>query len=142
MSSPVCIAAPAAGERVKCIRMLQKHQGAESLPSFQAFQSVFHPLLVVLHHVRVHVDVVAADVPLRAPVWDGPEAEWRVVLMRFLELREDTERGGWGGESGRRKNQQSETREFPSSSFVFDGPVLSTAGRIRDLFDLPFSVSS
>lgn len=106
--------------------MPQKHQGAESLPGFQAFQSFFHPLLVVLHHVRVHVDVVAADVPLRAPVWDGPEAERRVVLVRFLELREDTERG-WGGgrsESGRRKNQQSETREFPSSSFVFHGPVL------------------
>lgn len=96
MSTPVCIAAPAAGERVKYICTLQKHQGAESLPGFQAFQSFFHPLLVVLHHVRVHVDVVAADVPLRAPVWDGPEAEWRVVLVWFLELREDTEKGGGG----------------------------------------------
>lgn len=92
--------------------------------------------------MRVHVDVVAADVPLRAPVWDGPEAEWRIMLVWFLELRGDTE---GGEESGRRKNQQSETQEFPSgpSSFGFDGTVISSSiGRIRDRFDLPSLVFS
>lgn len=115
--------------------MQQSEEGVETVPVFQAFQSFFHPLLVVLHHVRVHVDVVAADVPLRAPVWDGPEAEWRIMLVWFLELRGDTE--GWE-ESGRRKNQQSETQEFPSgpSSSGFDGTVISSStGRIRDRFD-------
>lgn len=49
----------------------------------------------------VHVDVVAADVPLRAPVWDGPEAERRIMLVGFLELWGDTDGGGLGGGGGR-----------------------------------------
>lgn len=79
----------------------------------------------------MHVDVVAADVSLRAPVWDGPKAEWRIMLMWFLELQGDTE---GGEESGQRK-----TKEFPSgpSSSVVDGTVISSStGSIRDHFDL------
>lgn len=60
-----------------------------AVPGLQALQSFLHPLLVVLDHVRVHVDVVAADVPLRAPVGDGPEAEGGVVLVGLLELSEE-----------------------------------------------------
>lgn len=91
MPIPVCITVLAVRECVKYISILSSR--TESVPGFQAFQSFFHPLLVVLYHVCVHVDVVAADVPLRAPVWDGPEAEWRIMLMWFLELRGDTEGG-------------------------------------------------
>lgn len=68
--------------------------GGGTVPGFQAFESFFHPLLVVLYHVCVHVDVVAADVPLRAPVWDGPEAERRIMLVGFLELWETQTEGG------------------------------------------------
>lgn len=84
--------------------------------------------------MRVHVDVVAADVPLRAPVWDGPEAEWRIMLMRFLELQGDTE---GGEERGRRKNQQRERRESPP------GPSSSEAdGRYSILFHRPLILTS
>lgn len=63
-----------------------KLNACETVPGFEAFQSFFNPLLVVLCHVHVHVGVVAADVPLCAPVWNRPEAKRRVMLMRFLEL--------------------------------------------------------
>lgn len=83
----------------------------------------------------VHVDVVAADVPLRAPVGDGPEAEWRIMLVWFLELRGNTD-GGEG--SGHRENQQSETTSFlQDRDFVFDTTVISSStGRICDLLGL------
>lgn len=56
------------------------------IPSLEALQSLLHPLLVVLHHVRMHVQVVAADVSLRAAVGDGAKAKRGIMLLRFLEL--------------------------------------------------------
>lgn len=55
-------------------------------PGLEAVQGVFHPLLVVLDHVRVHLGVVAPYVALRAAVWDGAKAEGRVLLLGLLEL--------------------------------------------------------
>ena len=59
----------------------------EGLPCFEAVEGVLHTLLVVLDHVCMHLGVVAPDVPLCATVWDGPESEWGVLLLRLLELR-------------------------------------------------------
>lgn len=58
-----------------------------TIPHFEAGEGVLHGALVVLHHVGVHVGVVAADVPLGAAVGDRAEAEWGVLLLRLLELR-------------------------------------------------------
>lgn len=43
--------------------------------------------------MRVHVQVVAADVSLRAPVRDGSEAKRGVMLLWFLELSGETGSG-------------------------------------------------
>lgn len=43
--------------------------------------------------MRVHVQVVAADVSLRAPIRDGSEAERGVMLLWFLKLQGDTGSG-------------------------------------------------
>ena len=55
-------------------------------PYFKAVECLLHTLLVVLHHVCVHVGIVAPDVALRAPVWNRAEAEWGVMLLGLLEL--------------------------------------------------------
>lgn len=58
----------------------------ENLPGFEAVEGVLHPLLVVFDHVGVHLRIVAPNVALSAAVWDGPEAEWGVLLLRLLKL--------------------------------------------------------
>ena len=57
-----------------------------AVPHFEAGEGILHGALVVLHHVGVHVGVVAADVPLGAAVGDGAEAEGGVLLLRLLKL--------------------------------------------------------
>lgn len=56
------------------------------LPHFEADQGILNRALVELHHVGVHVVVVAPNVPLRAAVRDGPKAEGWVLLLGLLEL--------------------------------------------------------
>lgn len=56
------------------------------LPCLEAVESILHSFLVVFDHVCVHVGVVTSDVPLCTAVRDRTKTEWRVVLLRLLEL--------------------------------------------------------
>lgn len=60
-----------------------------TVPSLEADQRVHDASLMVFGHVLMHIWVVLPDVALGAAVRNRPEAEWRGIGVRTLELRGD-----------------------------------------------------
>ena len=74
-------------------------EGLKHRPGLEIVYGVFHPSLVVLDHVLVHVRIVGADVLLRAPVGHRAKLERWVLLLGMLELvaRREGAQGRAGG---------------------------------------------
>lgn len=56
-------------------------------PSFEAVESILHTFLVVLNHVGMHFGIIAPYVSFRAAIGHSPKPEWRILVLRFLELK-------------------------------------------------------
>jgi len=60
---------------------------AFTVPGLEGDQRVHDAGLMVFGHVLMHVRVVLLDVALGAAVGDRPEAKWRRIGVRTLELQ-------------------------------------------------------
>jgi len=56
-------------------------------PRLQAVERLIYVFLVEAGHIAVHLLVVIPYVSLCAAIGHGPKPEWRILVLRFLELK-------------------------------------------------------
>lgn len=75
-------------------RLVRSAGGVASfLPGLETLQGLGDVSLMELGHVGVHLWIVVPDVPLGAPVGDGPETKRRREVVGALELEAPEENG-------------------------------------------------